>query len=366
MGFALTATALVLAAWLAGWVILFRLPRCRTGAAGRHPAVSIIIPARNEERNLPRLLRSLRTQDLQPHEVLVVDDGSEDQTAVLAREGGARVLESEPLPDGWRGKAWACQQGARAARGEVFLFLDADTYLLPDGYRRLLDTFTRVDGALSVGPYHKVRHPYENLSAFFNLLMMAGVGAFSAWSRPGRAAGLFGPCLMISAKDYASAGGHEAVRNQVLENLYLAKPLSEAGVGRFCFGGRGTLAFRMYPDGLGSLISGWQKAFAAGATRTPPMLHLLIVLWLTGAALMSLLLPIAGAAGSPHQAWMAVAAHLLFALQIGCHLRRIGNFSLLAALFYPIPLAFFFGVFFLSKRGRKAVWKGRDVSAPKR
>lgn len=362
MGFALIGAGLVLTVWLAGWLILFRLPGCRAGAAQVHPAVSVIIPARNEEHNLPRLLASIRDQETQPDEVIVVDDGSTDRTAELARQSGARVVAPGPLPQGWRGKAWACQQGTQAARGDVLLFLDADTYFLPGGFRRLIDTFQTVDGAVSVGPFHEIRRPYENLSAFFNLLMMAGVGAFSAWARPGQAAGLFGPSLMIRTAHYAAVGGHESVRNQVLENLYLAGRLASLGIGRHCLSGRGTLAFRMYPDGLGSLIEGWQKAFARGASRTPPLLHTLIILWLTGAAVMALLLPLAATGVLPHGPW-AVACYLLFACQVGWHLRRIGTFSCLTALLYPIPLFFFFGVFFRSKQGGKATWKGRDVSA---
>ena len=207
MGPELLLAGLFLALWMSGWLVLFRLPRCRNGNEGPYPRVSVIIPARNEEKNLPRLLRSLREQDLQPDEVLVVDDGSTDRTAEFARREGARVLTSEPLPPGWRGKAWACHQGARAAQGEVLLFLDADTFFLPGGYRRLLDTFLSVGGALSVAPYHEVRRPYEQLSAFFNLLMLAGVGAFSGWAHPGQATGLLCCCGRCSYRSCTCAGG---------------------------------------------------------------------------------------------------------------------------------------------------------------
>lgn len=361
MGPVLLAAGLILALWAGGWLVLFRLPRCREASPARHPRVSIIIPARNEERNLPCLLDSLLAQDLQPDEVLVVDDGSTDGTAAIARLAGVRLLTSEPLPPGWRGKAWACHQGARAARGEAFLFLDADTFFLPGGYRRLLATFAGIPGALSLAPFHEVRRPYEQLSAFFNLVMMAGVGAFAAWARPGQAAGLFGPCLLIRREDYAAAGGHESVRGQVLENLCLAENLARHHIGRFCLSGKGTLAFRMYPDGFPSLVEGWRKAFARGAARTPPLVHRFIHLWLTGAAALALLLPAALAGFLPLGSGVA-AGYLLFALQTGLQLRRIGSFSPWTALCYPVPLFFFFAVFFQSQRGRNARWKGRDVT----
>jgi glycosyltransferase involved in cell wall biosynthesis len=103
-----------LALWAAGFLLLTRLGRCHgAGSPERTPVVSVIIPARNEEHNLPTLLRSLATQPLKPHEIIVVDDGSTDRTAELARQLGAMVVASKPLPEGWRGKTWACHQGAR-------------------------------------------------------------------------------------------------------------------------------------------------------------------------------------------------------------------------------------------------------------
>ncbi len=108
-----------LALWSAGFLLLGRLRPCaRAGAAAPPLSVSVIIPARNEEHNLPTLLRSLASQAVKPHEILVVDDGSTDRTAEVARQLGATVIASKPLPDGWRGKTWACHQGAQAATGE--------------------------------------------------------------------------------------------------------------------------------------------------------------------------------------------------------------------------------------------------------
>ena len=131
--------------------------------------VSIIIPARDEAANLPRLLESIAMQGIPPREVLVVDDASRDGTAGIAAAHGARVIRSEGLPPGWKGKPWACAQGARAAEGRLFLFLDADCHFEPGGLEAILGRYR--GGAFAVCPYHRVERPYENLSAFFNLIM---------------------------------------------------------------------------------------------------------------------------------------------------------------------------------------------------
>jgi glycosyltransferase involved in cell wall biosynthesis len=86
--------------------------------------VSVVIPARDEEKNLPTLLRSLGRPKAGFCEWIVVDDGSQDRTAQIAQEHGATVIRALPLPKGWTGKAWACHQGALASQGKVLLFLD--------------------------------------------------------------------------------------------------------------------------------------------------------------------------------------------------------------------------------------------------
>ncbi|MCX6967665.1 MAG: glycosyltransferase [Verrucomicrobia bacterium] len=106
--------------WLVGFVVFWRLPipQGKPNPAA-DPSLSILIPARNEEANLPALLRSIASQSVQPREVIVVNDGSADRTAAVAREFGVTVLESLPLPAAWRGKTWACHQGAALAQAAI-------------------------------------------------------------------------------------------------------------------------------------------------------------------------------------------------------------------------------------------------------
>ena len=234
-----------LALWLAGFLLLGRLRPCaRAGATGPLLSVSVIIPARNEEHNLPALLRSLASQPVRPREVLVVDDSSTDRTAELARQLGATVIASKPLPDGWRGKTWACHQGAQAATSDVLLFVDADTWFEADGLAQTLSGYT--GGAFSVGPYHAVRKPYEQLSLFFNFNMVAGTVP----------RGLFGQMLLVDRESYRRVGGHQTVQGRILENFWLAGRFSAAGIPVRSVMGRGVFSFRMYPNGLRELIGG--------------------------------------------------------------------------------------------------------------
>lgn len=354
--------------WTAGFLLLWRIPVPRHGAsrtAAQSSPVSVIVPARNEAANLPPLLESLRTQAPPPLEIIVVDDQSADSTGHAARAMGATVVESAPLPEGWLGKPWACWQGARQARGELLVFLDADTRLEPGGLARLAETWSEPGGLLSVQPYHRMEQPYEQLAAFFNVVAMAGLGVFSPWAGRFPSQGAFGPCNVCRRDDYFAVGGHEAARGAVVESLPLGRAFLEAGRPVRCMGGRGTVSFRMYPDGWPALVEGFGKGFALGADATPKAGLLLIVAWICAgfevlrhglAALM---------AGDAMGSLLWSGAYLLFAGQLYWMLARIGSFSRLVAVLYPIPLVFFLGVFLKSlvdTFGLKRVsWKGRSL-----
>ncbi|OYV04320.1 MAG: glycosyl transferase family 2 [Verrucomicrobiales bacterium VVV1] len=333
------------ASWLAGWGLLakMRAGRARFDESGNSAqSVSILIPARNEAHNLPKLLASLQRQSFRPMEVIVIDDGSTDATAEIAATFGAKVIPSSPLPEGWRGKPWACHQGALLARGDLLMFLDADTWLEPDGLGKIMAGYT--GGALSVAPHHVIEKPYEQLSAMFNLTMVAGTVPH----------GLLGQMLLVGRESYRRAGGHESVKGKVLENFRLAEHFREAGIPVRSVIGMGLLSFRMYPGGLGELIEGWTKGFASGAGQTSKSVLLLVSLWMGGLFLPLALIPI-----SPLAPWIYLAA----SLQLAILLRQVGRFSWITALLYPVALMFYLIVLMRSalKSGKEVTWKGRTI-----
>jgi 4,4'-diaponeurosporenoate glycosyltransferase len=351
--------------WAAGFLVLWRIPVPQGGSPRTRPAVSVIVPARNEAGNLPALFDSLGAQDFQPTEIIVVDDQSTDGTGRTAQERGARVVASAELPEGWLGKPWACWQGAGAAGGELLVFLDADTRLEPGGLARLADSFLERGGLLTVQPYHRMEKPYEQLAAFFNLVAVAGLGVFGALPGDRDSVAAFGPCTVCRRGDYFAVDGHRAARGAVVESLPLARAFADGGFPVRCLAGRGTIAFRMYPDGWASLAEGFGKGFALGAGSLPPARLALIYAWITGGfeAARHLLTAAALADGFGLLAWGA--CYLLYAAQLNRLLGRIGNFSLTTALAYPVPLLFFLGVFLQSLFStfvfKRVTWKGRTI-----
>lgn len=322
----------------------------------RAPAVSIVVPARNEAARLPRLLTSLAGAGATPGEVIVVDDHSTDDTAAIARAAGARVVTPGPLPDGWTGKAFACAAGAADASGSHLLFLDADAWFEPGGLAALLDA-ADADAAWSLCPYHRVERPYESLSLYFNVLMVAGTAA------SGRA--LFGQALLIPREAYDAVGGHGAVRGHILENFFLGGLLARRGVRVVAVPGREQVAMRMYPGGLADLTRGWMKAFATGAAGTPAWVLALSVLWMGGAIASCVLLATGLARGDAGVAFVAFAAAFLHAMELRRVSLAIGNYPWAASLLFPAPLLFY-QVTFARGALRKALgvapaWKSRTV-----
>ena len=327
----------------------------------------MIVPARDEARTLPTLLASIARQTLAPLEVIVADDGSSDGTAAIAAAAGARVIMPGAKPPGYRGKTWPSYQAAQEARGEVLVFLDADTWLEPEGLARLAATLESQGGGLvSVEPHHEPRRPYEQLSAFFNLLRVASVGGFGPLASTPH--GAFGPCIVIRRDEYFATGGHgrREVRGQILENYFLGQALLREGRRVSCREGEGTVSMRMYPGGLRELVEGWSKAFATGAAASRGAFLLLSILWLSGGAAAALALPIAPlVAGLPGLA-IATALYALFALQLWFMLREVGRFSVWTSLLFPIPLLAFFSIFlrsfYLVRVRRSVAWRGQTIA----
>jgi len=333
------------------------------------PSLSVIIPARNEEHNLANLLPSIQAKQVAKLEVIVVDDGSTDRTSAVAASYGARVINCGELPDGWLGKSWASWNGAQAASGDLLIFLDADTCLEDDGLASLAESQFMQKGLLSIQPYHKMKRPYEWLSAFFNIIVLAAVGEpQTVDTTKKRATGAFGPCIVCTRESYFQTGGHKAVRECILENYSLGIIFAEKLAVRNR-SGKGVVNFRMYPEGIRQLCAGWSKSFASGASSTTPIRLLAIIWWLAGAVTVATQWVNPSIMGSSLQLVIGIMSYFAYVLLIYLQLNRAGNFGILTAFLFPIPLIVFIVIFASSTLQtffrRKVTWKGRTIATPK-
>jgi chlorobactene glucosyltransferase len=254
---------------------------------GEWPLVSLIVPARNEERNLPRLLPGLLRQRYPNYEVIVVDDASTDATSRILREWEGRserlrVVHGGPLPEGWRGKPWAMCQGARVARGEWLLFTDADTHHSP------LSVSSSVAYALRNGielltilPHSELGTPAERV-----IMPTAHMGianlypAYRVNDPSSKLAIANGQYILIRREVYDGVGGIKRVKKKIAEDLEFAEVVKGEGYRLYLADGRHLMSVRMYTT-LGEIWEGWSKNVVLSFKGRPSRAALTIAAFLS-------------------------------------------------------------------------------------
>ena len=229
-------------------------------------AVSVIVPARNEEACLGACLQSILAQSGVAFEIIVVDDHSTDRTREIAQSFGTaevRVIEAGPLPAGWTGKNNAVTAGSRAARGQWLLFTDADTIHLPGSLVRSLEEAKRQGAALlSYSPEQIVKSVWEKAIMPVIFADLAASYRPSQVSDPNSpAAAANGQYILITREAYDAVGGHAAIAGNLLEDVALARAVKRSGRRIFFRYGGDAVRTRMYRS-FAQLREGWTKNLA--------------------------------------------------------------------------------------------------------
>lgn len=367
--------------WLAWQNTRSDVDRARSSAA----LVSLLVPARNEERNIEACLQGLVAQSHPRCEIIVLDDASSDATARIAERilvpeavDGAtraaaparpatmvpgRLVVGRPLEEGWGGKCFACHQLAEQAQGEWLLFLDADTRLAPDGVVCALAAAlgAGVDLASFLPRYGG--EPWPNRLVvpwlYFFLTALVPLPEVTRLRHP-RLAVANGQAILVRRAAYAQIGGHAAIRDHIVEDVSLAIAAKRGGLGIALLDGHRWLRCEMYEDAR-SLAAGFAKSFHSAARRYP----------LQWAGLLTLLALIGfrpwlrvAAATSATERTLAVLSIVLVGATYAALLVRFRQ-RLAALVVWPLALwsllaiAVAGGVSGLL--GRELAWRGRPV-----
>jgi hypothetical protein len=340
-------------------MLLRRLP---TGTT-TDERIAVLLPLRDEADRVTPCLEALLGQRGVPDlQIYVLDDGSTDGTAEVVRAiAGDKVhlLTGAPLPAGWLGKPHACHQLAEAAGdADVLSFVDADVVLAPDAIAAGV-TLLRRTGTTLLSPYPRITGAGRLVQPLlqWSWLTFLPLRAMERSPRPSLAAA-GGQWLVADRAGYQRAGGHAAVRTEVLEDIALARAVKRAG-GRIALADGSPLATcEMYPSWR-ELTAGYTKSlwasfgspFAAGAV-------VVILLFLYAAP------PVAAVLLPARFALVALAAYALGVLGRVVAAAATGGRAWPDALAHPVSIVLFGRLVIQSFRLRRAgrlTWRGRPV-----
>lgn len=236
------------------------LRRPRPGAAPA-PPVTVLVPARNESSRLGPCLRSVVGQP-GVAEVVVLDDGSSDDTVNVAAAAGARVVTGRPLPAGWLGKAWACEQLTAETDADVLVFVDADVRLEPGAVRAALGLFEHAGlDVICPFPRQLAGSTLERLVQpllTWSWMTTLPLGLAERSRRPSLTAAC-GQFVVLRRSALERVGGFAAVRGAVLDDLALVRAVKAAGGRGGVVDGSRLAVCRMY-EGAADVRAGYAKS----------------------------------------------------------------------------------------------------------
>lgn len=359
-----------LAAGIGSWKRQFQLPAASPAPAGR---LSVLVPARNEALNIATCVRAVLAADHPDLELIVVDDGSTDGTAERARaaagaDARVRVLTGAPLPEGWAGKPWACQQAAAAATGAHLLFIDADVELAPDAPRRAAAVLeARGLDMLSAFGSWKLDSFWERAAIPVIGWFIRGATDIAAVNQPGRSEAFAnGQFILVRRAAYDAIGGHEAVRAEVLDDVRLARALKQHAHPIGLYFAPELFRVRLYRS-LAEILAGYGKNFYEGMDRRP--LVALIALAFLGITVGAPWAALAAALAAPDvvrntlgppvvwTSWLAVVCALPMVLR--ARLERLEGRSGALAWTHPLGNLVLAVVLLRAMTTVRSTWKGR-------
>ena len=362
-------TLIVLAAWVLAFfrtiVNLALIPRLRREERpAREPLVSIIIPARDEARVIERTVRAFLAQTYPHFELIVVNDRSADATGAILRgieDERLVVIDGEEPAAGWLGKPWALHQGSRRAHGEILLFVDADVIYAPDTLRAAMATFEqRRPALLTLLPFFEMHGFGENAS-----MPMLAITCFTflpTWlsnRTRGVALAIGGGTGNLVVRDaYDTAGGHEALKDSVVDDVGLARLIRRSGGLTTVVRGDDLISLRMY-HGLREVIEGFTKNAFAVFGRNYAVAFLVAI-----GCIAFHILPFALALTGDRISIATVVVITATRLILFRSLRyRLDN----ALLLHPVMCAIWLWIFlrstWLTGVRRKLLWRGRTYDA---
>jgi cellulose synthase/poly-beta-1,6-N-acetylglucosamine synthase-like glycosyltransferase len=363
-------------AYISGVVLVVRLMIVLSNLISRHwlrqrvpdrePFVSILIPARNEEKNIQQILEDLMHLDYPQVEIIVYDDASEDETAtrvkaMIDRGAPVRLIRGVPLPDGWLGKNHACHRLSEEASGAYMLFLDADVRVNKGLLRRSLAHMIKHDlSLLSIFP-RQVMHSFgERITVpLMNVILTSMLPMITIRnSFRSSLAAANGQFMMFSARVYRQHQFHRMLRKESVEDIHISRTMKAMGYKVDTLLSSGEVECRMY-NGFTEALNGFSRyllTFFGGSVA-----GLLLFVLFTTLGVVFVLLGIS---------WQAAVLYMLLSVVLRMMIALISRQSVAwNLLLMPIQqLSLVFMTFEALRRRfvRSNTWKGRNIVLDKK
>jgi len=326
-------------------------------------SISVLIPARNEEERIGKLLESLSNQTYPIAEINILNDHSTDKTVEVVNSfkskiNNLRLIDGKELPTGWLGKNWACQQLAENTKGDFLLFLDADVYLENDAVKSLATILSKNKlDMLSVFPTQKIGSIGEWLVVpLMNWILLSLLPLRQVFVSKNKSfVAANGQTILINKSVYGKIGGHSAVKDDPVEDMGIARAIKRNNFKMMTLLGDKQIFCSMYKD-FSSAVEGYKKNFYPGFKMNPILFLSMVAILFT-----IVLLPLVGLFFSDLFIWTLM---LVVINRIVVSLLSQQN------LFYNIllhPLQFlvmlYVGVISVIQTRRKGLsWKGRRLA----
>ena len=338
-------------------------------AGNETPAVSVLIPARDEEVNIRTAACRVLSNDSRNLELIVVDDHSTDGTAEIVREvttedSRAQLVNAPALPDDWGGKPHSCFTGAANATGDYLVFVDADVALEPNAIERLVAFMDKTRSDLASGiPRQVTKTLTEKLVVpliHFILLGFLPMMGMRWTRRPSFSAGC-GQLFIARRTAYEETGGHRAIKASRHDGLELPRAFRRFGLKTDLFDATDLATCRMYNNAR-EVWHGFAKNATEGMA-SPAAIVPWTVLLIGGQVLPLVLLLVAWLtnSGSPAIPLAATATAAVFATRWVLAWRFEQSF--LGALLHPVGIVILVAVQWFAlvreSAGHRLAWKGR-------
>lgn len=359
------------------------IPFNNTDSDTKELLISVCIPMRNEEDNAKRILPSLLKSSDKNVEILILDDQSEDSTWQVLSDLANRaktpltLIKGTPKPSGWLGKPWACHQLSQVSKGDILLFLDADTVPSTDFFHKIRHVFKdKCADSITIWPEQELSGFWQKTAlplvyyALLTLLPFRYIRRKPRWM-PEQIYTLYrhrfsaanGQCIAFRKSVYDQIGGHQQVKDQIVEDVAMARNVRKHNFKLHMFPGTDWISCRMYRSEK-EMNHGFRKNFLAGFDGNIPLFLMMALLHL--AVFILPYLTLIWAVSIAHNILIGLSVlNVMLIFTSRMVLNGWFNWSIWQALSHPLGVLWFqkLGVQILwdQCRGRKTVWKGREI-----